>query len=180
MFFHSRSVITSVTNNNKSCFSLHHQLNSKPNFYADLLIHLVSDDCWNNTCICFYPFTRLIQTLVLEQLSVCMSLHCKSAADIKNVCGQTAAACGAWKGAKHKRKEGTTKIIPFAWTSLWGRIWWLSDVIPIHWLRLSNHSSPEGSAWTTPMGKKELKCKQRKNPVKVNSKSCLIHAPRFI
>lgn len=74
--------------------------------------HLVSDDCWN-ICICFYPFTCLIQTLVLEQLSVCMSLHCKSAADIQNVCGQTAAACGAWKGAKHKCKECTTKDHPF-------------------------------------------------------------------
>lgn len=56
MFFHSRIVTTSITNNSTSYFSLYHQLNSKTKYYADLL----------------YP---LGQWWLLEHLHLFLSLH---------------------------------------------------------------------------------------------------------
>lgn len=180
MFFHSRIVTTSITNNSTSYFSLYHQLNSKTKYYADLLYPL--GQWWLLEHLHLFLSLHMSNTDACAGAAVCMSLHCKSAADIQNVCGQTAAACGAWKGAKHKCKECTTKDHPFCLDKFVGYNLMAEWCYPHSLAWLSNHSSPAGSTWTTLRGKKELKHKQRNQQVKnpVNSKSWLIHASPFI
>lgn len=82
--------------------------------------HLVSDDYWN-ICICFYPFTCLIQTLALEQLCACPCTASQQLTSRMSV-AKLLLPVEPGKGQSTNARNVLQKIIPFAWTSLWGTI----------------------------------------------------------